>query len=266
MKHPFIKSLSDAEHCMLCHRENDAHGSQAECESCGNIGNCEIEGRLDNPKALMLCEACAQMEHDANSVSIARGQVERSIKVIDVKTVDDRGLPVIEKVTIPAIPDIEPESLSGQTLIEHARALDRGMTFETYFNAETISIRDLAVSLDNDTSLTTTERAHKLHALVLERIESYRPEIIEYQDKIHERVIKQQAGIKYLRDFGNEVRAEIREKLKTADATYIPQTVVKPKVVSAKKSPMEKMIEAYALMEGISKSEAEERLLKGMNK
>lgn len=81
MQHSFLASALDSAKCQKCARDEKAHGKEAQCEACPNIGECEIFNNI------LMCRSCLQKEYD-----LARAQVELKNEVIieRAKEIDDK--------------------------------------------------------------------------------------------------------------------------------------------------------------------------------
>src|SRR6266436_933356 len=74
MKHPFSPSINKLL-CAKCHRNYLVHTNVATCDSCNRIASCEIFGRIDDLRVLLLCEQCEVKEKLANDVVIMHTKV-----------------------------------------------------------------------------------------------------------------------------------------------------------------------------------------------
>lgn len=201
------------------------HTKLATCEACSTIGPCEIFGSPKNPKAMLLCIACTQKEIAANDKVLA----------------------------------------DTQRVINEAREIDSSIRYNgDVFNAKTLAIATIRTAIFSDPSLTQDEKHHKLHEEMTLRIEKLRDVVFsarktEADANVEILVIKES-----LREFGNSIRAEFRERIKQADTNYQPNLVVKiPKISKPKLSPMDRLVESLAVMQGISKDDALKILQKG---
>jgi hypothetical protein len=132
------------------------------------------------------------------------------------------------------------------------------------FNAEVISIAEIKSICMNDESIgNADERFFKFQSLVAERVEDYKRKIFDLDDEKHQLVAKQRAAIESLREYGSQVRAEIRNRIKEADANYTPAPVVKvPKITKPRVTAEERLIEAFAAMHNISLDAAKKEIAK----
>jgi hypothetical protein len=234
MKHTFIASLNNKGECATCKRDYISHTKAAICEACSNVGECDIFGNPSNPKAMLLCVDCLSKEQEINNNILLRTQVS-----INEKSVLD----TIEK-----------------DIVEQSKEIDNSIQFSgDIFNAETIGLAQLkAAVLANEHNGNSDERMFVYQKLVIERIEHYKSVIFQLDEEKHKLVSKQRAAIENLREFGSQLRQEIRDRIKQSDSTYTPHQVVKiPKISKPKVSAYDRLIESLATMKGISKEEAE---------
>jgi hypothetical protein len=239
MKHPFKASQLDKKICVTCQRDVFAHLNKAECESCGNK-----TGPCDLFDNILMCTKCED-EYKNNIISSA-------------KTIEDN-------VT---------------SLLERAKDLDKKIiTNADIFNAQTISHAQVKQEIDNDASLTPTEKSAKYQQFLNERFDTFQKAIFERDNEIHKLTLaknedehRQLAVIKDFRALGNEIRSEYREKLRVADMNYAPikppnaKKEVKPKVSM---DPFERMAMNYVTVQAhknisITLDEAKEILRKNM--
>jgi len=213
------------------------------CEACGRSGPCEVFGRYDNPKAMLLCALCTEKEVAANDVIVDR-----------------------TKVMIENPPFASLQLVSGNPTVELARNIDASIKYNgDFFNAKTIANQVVIDSIMADESIgTIQERQFAVHKFVSERLQHFKFTILAKRDEEREAATEQLAWIHNLRQFGEKYRMEVRETIKANDANYQPQVIVKaPKIPAAKKNPMDRLIEAYALMHGISILQAKLAIEKG---
>lgn len=115
-----------------------------------------------------------------------------------------------------------------ENLIEKSRAIDYSIGVkEDIFNAQTISINELKLSIDGDDSI--TNKRFELAKQLLDRYQHFSKIIFDKQIEIQEDNTKQRAVQSYLNQLASTLRAEEREKLKLNDINYKP-TDSKPKV------------------------------------
>lgn len=234
MKHPFIPSLSNKLSCAACHRALMEHGPIGHCEACDCIcpdssqkgsNLLEVFGKLDDPRAMLLCPKCTQKEIDANSSVLSQ----------------------------------------TQKVIQEAKEIDQSIRYNgDFFNAKTIAINDIKIAIDSDASLTADEKVAKLHQTMAERLEHLQQVVFKARREEAEANVEILVIKESLREFGNRIREEIRERIKAADVNYQPARIVKPpKITAPKKSAMDRVVEAYAMFHNVTQDVAREAIMKG---
>lgn len=202
----------------------------AECEACGARSTCDIFGSPSNPSSMLLCALCTQKEIDANSVVLQRSQM----------------------------------------LIDESREIDSSIRYNgDFFNAKVIAISAIKAAIDADdlTYPDAQSKQYRFQDVIAERYKHLKDVIFDVDEQKHQAVAEQSAIRHSLREFGNELRASIRETIKTSDANYTPQAIIKtPKITKPKASPMDRLVEAMAAMKGISKESAREMIERGNTK
>ncbi len=158
---------------------------------------------------------------------------------------------------------LETALVDVNAVIEKARAIDQSIRYSgDLWNAKTVGIMELKAAFDALPDLTAQEKAFKFQIALAQRFEHLQQVNFEHNKELHENSVEQLAISKTLRDFGNELRADIREKIKQQDNNYqpirvIPQVKVKKAV---KKSPFDTMVENVMVSKNISKEEAERQI------
>lgn len=220
MNHSFQPNPNDKAKCNICLRAFIVHTSAATCDACPNIGPVELFGDAKDPKSMVLCKSCLDKEYN-----VAKKMSEKTEEL--ARKIDD-------KITIVG----------------------------DFFNAETISHVDVKKSIFADESFTEQQKIEKYQQFLLSRFEKFNAVVQQLDKKKFELVSKQQAIKKTLIELGNELKAEIREKIRASDSSYAPLNIPKPKAdrTIAKKSPMDRVIEAYASMHGVSIEEAKKAI------
>ena len=228
MKHAFLPSALNPSECGTCGYNQIAHHHKlAQCEACDERGNCDVYPKPKHPKAMLLCEKCIRKEEEANSVVIARTQL---------------------------------------SVVEKAREIDSAIRLNgDFFNAETISLAAIQQEVMRDDSLTEPQKIARVQTLVIERIERFTPIIRKLDDKKHQLATQQHARLEFLRNFGSQLREEIRERIKQSDANYQPhKKPVVPKVAKPKAvTPFDRIAQNLATRKGISIEAARQLLLEG---
>lgn len=134
---------------------------------------------------------------------------------------------------------------SMKHVISDSRAIDSSLRYNgDFFNAATIPTIELKHAIDSDESLSADEKQWKFQATLAERYEHFKDVVFLKEEEVHQAKLQLLHISKTLREFGDNVRKEVRERIKQADEKYIPQVAKGiPKVkVKEKLSPMENMI------------------------
>src|SRR3990167_3739971 len=129
------------------------------------------------------------------------------------------------------------------------------------FNDKKIANHKVKDEIFKDDSLSDEAKHQKYFSFLADRYTHFQQVIFEHSSIAHDGNVEVIVISNELREFGDKVREETRNRIKQADEFYAPAIINKPitpKVVK-KKSAMEKMIEA--LMQMRSCSETEARLL-----
>lgn len=196
MNHPFVASLTNKETCAVCKHPSIAHGDEATCEVCNNIGPVEL--KYGN---MLMCADCAKKEADAWALNNTPAAQQGRIDTLNAS-------------------------------IEKARAVDATINVRTdLFNAATVSIMEIKKSIDEDTNI--PNKPYALAEELTNRFNHYKAVIFEMNEKIVESANAQKAIQVYLNNLANSLRAEEREKLKLQDINYKPKDVksVTPKAI-----------------------------------
>jgi hypothetical protein len=113
-------------------------------------------------------------------------------------------------------------------VIERSRAVDYSISVkEDIFNAQTISINELKLAIENDVNI--TNKRYELANQLMDRYKHFSKIIFEKQQEISEESTKQRAVQSYLNQLASTLRTEERERLKLQDINYKPSET-KPKV------------------------------------
>jgi hypothetical protein len=159
---------------------------------------------------------------------------------------------------------IETKIADAQSVIAEAKKIDSTIRYNgDFFNAKTIAIAEIKETIWKDDSIPKEEKQFKFQSVIAARYENLKQVIFKLDEQKHDATVEQLAITKTLRDLGTELRDEIRAKIKEVDSTYVP-VKIKPKIKAAKKTPMDRMIEALALMKNISHDEAAILIKKGV--
>jgi hypothetical protein len=224
--------------CEFCNRSLIDHTRLAICETCKKTSDCEV-----NSSGQLLCAICYEITLDALMISTAPKQ---SINA------------PIEPVTI----------TSAEDIIADAKVIDAGIRSNgDFYNAKVIAIADIKRAIDNDESIPDEMKMLRLQEVLAERYNHLKQVVFNLDNSKHDAVIEQLAISQTLRDFGNALRTEIREKIRQADEQYQPEKpkVVKPKVTKPKasKNPIDMIVDAYMSMKpGITREQALDEIRK----
>lgn len=135
-----------------------------------------------------------------------------------------------------------------------------------FHNLQLQSNIELKRSIYADTSIPESERTQKYFEALLTRIKTLDSEIRLADDIKFAATQKRSAITNELRQYGNEVRQEIRDEIKKNDANYQPVNLAPVKVnvkKATKNDPFERMAQMIALANGISIEAARLRLKAG---
>jgi len=153
---------------------------------------------------------------------------------------------------------IESVKQSAAQFVARSQEIDNGIkSSNEFFNADTVSICALRDAIMQDESIPAPDRIAAFHSEVKRRIEHFQ----EFIFKINDNKIDDRALMSFgenLRNMGESIRTEIRERIKSTDDRYViakPKAIKVPKV-GEKKSPFDLLIEKIAFAKGISKTEA----------
>jgi len=229
MDHPFSPNPQSLLQCKICNRAYKAHTENVECESCDFVGKCNVFNNM------LLCDNCVAKSQEAlkNEVKVTENLVE-----------------------------------SSKDLIDRANKIQDNLKYSgDFFNAETIAFIDIKKAFLSNSEIAESEREFAFHKHLVETIESNQRKIFDNNTENLTLTVQNSAAINILRDYGNSVREEFRERIKQSDAMYSPLNV-KPVVPKLKKvtptNAIERMVEQLALTMNISKEMARGMIEKGM--
>lgn len=229
MDHPFSPNKDNLLVCAICARAYKAHTDNVECESCDFVGKCNVFN------GMLLCDSCVLKSKNAmeSEVKVTEGLVEDS-----------------------------------KSLIERANKIQDNLKYSgDFFNAETIAFIDIKKAYLSNGDIPEGEREFAYHKHLVETIESNQRKIFDNNTENLTLTVQNSAAINILRDYGNSVREEFRERIKQSDAMYSPLNV-KPVIAKVKKvtptNAIERMIEQLALTMNVSKEVARGMIEKGM--
>lgn len=263
MNHSFIPSLIDKSLCQTCKYSLIAHGSEAQCESCPNVSNCEL---IESDGAhILMCESCAirerQIQLELDQHRIAQQKAEGTTttgnsseeRVTELVNRLSKELPLdarqfhVQEIT--SIVSIEQELRSYSVCdTNHAssRICERGT--------------ECCITLHSQ-EMTEDEQAFKLAEIVNDRLESFKKNLFELRKIEAELKVDMITDQRYLNLLVPSLRKEYREKFSQYDLTYTPATpIITPKVIKPRQSASEKALESLANLMGISVEEAKRKL------
>lgn len=224
--HSFVLSISDSEKdstkCAKCKRSEIDHTDKATCETCPNVGRCELYPLSESNTIALLCPSCIRQHETARMSPEAQEQ--------RVKEMNDRSKR--DSILHSSIPDAQ----KALDLIGQSQKIDNSIqTRSDIFNAETVAIVDLKNAIDSDVSV--TNKHFKLAEVLTERRNHFKKVIFDLSAEMVEKSNRQQAIQVYLNELSSKLRVEEREKIKLADINYspLPVKISKPKGVTVKK-------------------------------
>jgi len=149
-------------------------------------------------------------------------------------------------------------------LIDEARKIDASIRSERdFYNAATIPIIELKKSIDSDSSI--INKTNRFIEILTERYEHLSSVLIERRGELYQTEMELSVTKNSLDQFANELSKEIRERIKVADAHYVPpiKAAVKPRVsVKKESSPYDRVIKAIMQLHNITETEARLMLIK----
>lgn len=222
-RHTFVGSILDASVCRQCGRNEKDHSDEAECESCGRVGPCELIVE-DN---ILCCELCAARDAEikAEQAALPKDKNER-INVIKLMA-QNRQIEYSVKI----LPDI--------------------------FNAKMKSIIELHSALSSDESIKNPD----FHlAQLMEKRQNHLDEVFNRNSRENDEIRTEQRVIQqYYNELANKLRAEEREQIHIKNLEYKP---AEPKVKKPK-APSTKAVSAKESLPWVEKLEAEFPKAKG---
>lgn len=216
-RHTFVGSILNASVCRQCNRPEKDHSDEAECESCGRVGPCELIVE-DN---ILCCELCAARDAEikAEQAALPKDKNER-INVIKLMA-QNRQIEYSVKI----LPDI--------------------------FNAKMKSIVELHAAFTADESIKNAD--FHLAQIMEKRHNHLRDVLIERQRQNDEDRTEQRAIQQYYNELANKLRAEEREQIHIKNLEYKP---AEPKIKKPK-APSTKAVSAKDSLPWVEKLEAE---------
>lgn len=189
MNHPFISSQIDALSCAKCHRNEQCHSDNAQCESCNNVGKCDLLGTI------LMCQACLRKEYEL-AVKNAKEHSESWEK---------------DKINTAITNPI------GSIL--HSIKTDQSIQVSSdYFNAEVTSLSELKLALEN--SVDASQIDFELAKLIQQRFNHFKQVLFDISDASRNLQSRQRAQYQALNDLASKLSAAQREELKLKDISY----------------------------------------------
>lgn len=216
----------------LCSRSFFEHSVNAECESCDYKGN-DVELHLNSK--MLLCDECRDKQAQA----------------------------LLDSLTVPN--EVRDKKLSAQRFNKEIEVVAMTPIRHSgdFYNAIVVSHMDLKRMIADDESITDKHYAFQ-DALAL-RYRTVCDALFPIEEQAYKLNLEKVVIAKTMREFGEELRKDIRDRMKADDINYVPPTpkiVPKPKL--AKKDPFENLVEVLAKQKGISNTEARLMIQKGM--
>lgn len=206
-----------------CGRSYKDHSDEADCEACEYTGPCEFHVNSN----MLLCPTCYDKQVQALLTSLETPNEARTKELETQKF--NKEIEIVAK-----------------TPIRHSG---------DFYNAIVTSHMDLKRMIENDDSITDKQYAFQ-DAMTL-RYKAICDALFPIEEQAYKLNLEKVVIAKTMREFGEELRKDIRERLRESDNNYIPPTpkiVKKPKL--EKKSPAEILIETIAKAKGCSYTEA----------
>lgn len=257
--HVFLPSPTNSDKCIICSYNKISHTKQATCDSCDYVGEVEI----DLLNKMVLCPSCMD-----SSVKAEANDSQRNLELIThngaqhnpekATFIDDtRFASLVESPLDNALSQVEDSPLND--LLEESRIKDKAVNGITFYNAQIISNKALIDAINADSSIPSDKKISKISEVLFERFVTLQESIFARNQETYKETQAAIAIRDDLRKYGNEVRAEIRERIKNNDITYQPaQKVVKPVVKrEPKKTAKDRIIEQIMLSKKLNKVDAE---------
>lgn len=237
-KHSFQPDFSDKAKCALCRRSYiDAHSPISTCEACGKIKPVILFGDAANPKAILLCTDCTQLEMKA----------------------------AIEIATDPIIQQQRIDEMNAR--LTSARLIDSGVQYNgDFFNNPTVPTESIRASIYENESLNEQQKKEIFNTFLTERIAHFKETVfitlaqVEKTDEYTKR-----GTYESLRDMASALHKAMREKLAAEDKNYVPpiNKPVKPKVKKETLGTYDRLVQMFMTLNGCSKEQAIEAINKG---
>lgn len=226
------KICSEIIHGTVCARSLMAHTRLATCELCSGLG--EIELYASHPNQA-ICHTCKEAQVNKLIEHAKQGDPERKEINGLVKEIETRDLSSIK--------------FSGDI-----------------FNTRLMTFTEMFEKIKADDSITDKEMFYQ--RMVANRIRELNIKREIQREDLRSTEIELLAGAHAIREYGGQIRDEIRKQIKESDSTYQPiineEAIKKSLKSKAVKSPFERAAEAMAISKGITVEEARQIILKGL--
>lgn len=219
MKHKFSPQLTNPKLCKECSRDYISHTYAARCESCGKQIECDVYP-IDN---------------------LVDTSIENKLWCWPCKDVEVQLL--IDRVTESANKNREIQDL--------ARDVNENIRYDgDVFNAKTIALVELKQAYLNDESIPQEDRSLRYQEALGKQLTHFKEVLFQKQGEVHDIQVEMLVIKKSLRDFGNDLKKEIREQLRISDSTYVvaPPIKINVKPKAQPKSRLDKAIDAMLLL------------------
>lgn len=230
MKHSFSPSFADPLACRVCKYDKLSHTKEAECEVCGEHGECDVlYGNI------LMCQSCQAKEQAAQAVNNTPEAIET--RVANVKS----------------------DTLIG--LIDKNKEIESSIHVDTdIHNAKMIAIVDLKKSIDEDSTILPEQKLFTLAKTIDDRYEVLKTALGNLKQEITENENEQRAIQTYYNELAKKLKEDERAQLKLKDVNYKP-IEGKPKKSTAPKT---KQLDKIQLSKFAGDIEKEFPALKGL--
>lgn len=226
MDHKFELVGQNFTSCARCKYPPIAHGDQATCEACPNIGIVSIY------QGMLLCKECKDKELEHQSPANQEKRLQESRERERVAHMNTAMAPVL--------------SLDG--VIDRARAIDQTIQVKSdIYNAQTVDNKTLKDAVWADETIPADQKYFKYATILRERQETFQKVIDDSQTLIIDNQNKQRVIQQELNLLSNQLRQEQRDKLHLDNPTYDPakiknirEAVTKPKSLGQQKQKFDK--------------------------
>lgn len=157
---------------------------------------------------------------------------------------------------------------AADSVIEKAKEVDQSIRFKgDLFNAKTVAIVDLQKAFSEEkTEMNREEQQFAFQQFLVGRFEANQKIIFDLEERKHDASVENLAIANVLREYGNSLRNEIREKIRQSDNLYHPVAVIpKVKIAKAQKlSPLDRMAQQVAIEKNITIEAAKKLIMAGL--